>query len=39
MRPVAKTDTDTWEPLAIPVCAAKKTDADWQPLDIPILRK
>jgi hypothetical protein len=38
MRP-AKTDTDAWEPLAIPVCIAKKTDADWQPIDIPVRRK
>lgn len=39
MRPVVKTDTDAWEPLAIPVCVAKKTDADWQPIDIPVRRK
>lgn len=39
MRPVAKTDTDAWEPLAIPVCVARKTDADWQPIDVPVRRK
>ncbi|MBM3982767.1 MAG: trypsin-like peptidase domain-containing protein [Planctomycetes bacterium] len=39
MRPVVKTDTDAWEPLAIPVCVVRKTDADWQPIDIPVRRK
>jgi hypothetical protein len=39
MRPVAKTEADAWEPLAIPVCAAKKTDLEWQPIDIPLVRR
>lgn len=39
LRPVSKTDADAWEPLAIPVCLARKTDADWQPLDIPLIRR
>jgi hypothetical protein len=39
MRPAAKTDADAWEPLAIPVCVAKKTDLEWQPIDIPLVRR
>lgn len=39
MRPAAKTDTDAWEPLAIPVCVARKTDADWRPIELPLRRK
>jgi hypothetical protein len=39
LRPVVKTDIDTWEPLAIPICIVKKTDADWQPIDIPVRQK
>jgi hypothetical protein len=39
LRPVSKTDADAWEPLAIPVCTARKTDPDWQPLEIPLIRR
>jgi hypothetical protein len=39
LRPAATTDADAWEPLPIPVCAAEKADADWRPIDIPLVRR
>jgi len=39
LRPSFKTETDSWEPLPMPIRTAKRTGAEaWNALDIPIIR-
>jgi hypothetical protein len=38
LRPVARTEADDWESIALPVCFARKAGADWRPIDIPLVR-